>query len=209
LATAGANLLMEGSFEYPRFIVGYPAIAMTIGAGICYVLPMLLYWLPNRKGVLAVTVVIVAVICIVQVNYYFNEHVPVLRQQVRNWNPFPDTVDAALRAANFPAGTQVYLIADVIPDRNIPKDILSLYRWNKPLPQVRVDTLYSNQVTDVFLKSLTVDKDYAFFIPIDHEALLNQIRSVFVLDAPQFTAQNDIVPEKMFLLYYAPLRKQK
>ncbi len=210
LATAGANLLVQhtNGVVYPRYIVGLPAIALIIAVGICYVLPMMLLPLKDRRLALTIPTIITILICTLQVNYYFNEHLPTEKLQLRAHDPFPDTTDAAIRMADMPPGTQVYLISDVVADPNIPRDIVSLYRWNQPLPYLTLDALVPRQVTADFLWSLPLDKDYAFFVEPDHDYIVSRLKATLVLNQPQYSSEMDIPPNKGFILYFAPLDKQ-
>jgi hypothetical protein len=42
----------------------------------------------------------------IQVNYYFNEHLPELELEFRMQVAFPDTTDVAIRCADMPPGVQ-------------------------------------------------------------------------------------------------------
>jgi hypothetical protein len=210
LANAGANLFIQNDqgAAYTRYIVGLPALAITMAAGVCYIVPMLLLPLKNRRIVVLITAVIAMLVCAVQVNYYFNEHIAVESQQLRAAMPFPDTTDAAIRMGNLPPGTQVYLLSNVIVDTNIPAAFLSLFRWNQSSPPVILKALTPDQITTGFLKSLKLDKDYAFFVEPGHDDLVNRLKTVLAFNDPQFSTQTDIPRQRAFILYYVPLSKQ-
>ena len=71
LAASTANLLMLDGVQNPRFIIAYPAIAMTMAASICYVLPLLFSTLKRRAVYLATAALIVGGMCAYQIYYYF------------------------------------------------------------------------------------------------------------------------------------------
>ena len=147
LATPTANLLMTDSIQNPRYIVGYSAMALTIAAGIYFGVPYLLSLLRNRRVVLAATAVTVALVCVVQVHYYFNEHVPTLLQQIRTQTSYPSVVDASLRMRDMPPGTQAYFISTNPADSSVATAFLGLFRWENLLPYLTVNDLAPDQAT--------------------------------------------------------------
>ncbi len=208
LATSAANWLMLDSVENPRFIVGYPAIALTLAAGICYVLPLLLSALRSRAVVLGATALIVASACVFQVYFYYEIQLPRLVQQIRAQLPYPDIVDAAMRMTDMPPGTQAYFVSTVPTDLSVATTFLGLYRWQQPEPYLQVNDLLLEHMTPDFLKTLPHDKDYAFFVEPGHPEVVANLKSVFTLNEPDYTTQTDLPPDKAFVLYYAPMSKQ-
>jgi hypothetical protein len=206
LATAGANLLMQAVSNYTRFIVGFPAIALAMAAGIYYVIPMLF---AERKRIthFAISAVLVIGISTGQVVYYFNDHLPTFRTQVRNLWFHPDVMDAVFRAAELPIGTQAILVSRARIDLNVPRLFMNLYQYgtfrNENFVAVTTD-----EFTQTFVDSLPLDKNYAFFVEMGHPQVLDLLNAKFVFDAPRYTRETDIVPEKAFILYYAPLNNQ-
>ncbi len=208
LAVPTANLIMVDPIENPRYIIGYTAMALTIAAGICYGLPLLLSAFNRRKLVIGATALLVGAVGVAQVNYYFNEHLPTLIRQIRTQTPYPDIVDAALRITDLPGGTKVYFISDVPADSSVATTFIGVLRWEHLLPYVTISDLAPDLVTPEFLTALPLDKDYAFFVEPGHDALVKTLQANFVLDPPQYTTQTDMPPGKAFIVYFAPLDQQ-
>jgi hypothetical protein len=208
LAVPTANLIMVDPIENPRYIVGYTAMALTIAAGIYYGVPLLLSVFRNRRVALAGAVLVAAIVGGVQINYYFNEHIPTLIRQIRTQTAFPDIVDAALRIADLPGGTQVYFVSTNPADSSVATTFIGVLRWPYLLPYVTINDLDPHTVTADFLKSLPRDKDYAFFMEPGHDDVVKIIQDNFVVDPPAYTTQTDMPPGKAFINYFAPLAKQ-
>ncbi len=208
LAVPTANLLLTDSIQNPRYIVGYSVMALTIAAGIRFGLPYLLALLRNPKLVLAATAITVALVGIVQVNYYFNEHLPTLIRQIRTQTSYPDVVDAALRMKDMPPGTQAYFISTNPADSSVATAFLGLFRWPYLMPYLTLDDLAPENVTADYLAALPLDRDYAFFVEQGHEDVVAALKRAFVLNEPLWTPQIDIPEGKAFILYYAPLNRQ-
>jgi hypothetical protein len=129
--------------------------------------------------------------------------------EIRTQVAFPDTTDAAIRCADMPPGTAIYMISNARVDTAVPGAILGLYRWNQPLPYATLIDLTPDQVTPQFLESLTLDHDLAFFIERGHDDLVAMLRNALVLEKPQYSPQRvEIPPQKAFILYYAFKDKQ-
>ncbi|MHB8627260.1 MAG: hypothetical protein ACYDBJ_19510 [Aggregatilineales bacterium] len=193
---------------YPRFIIGYPAIAIVMAVGIYYIPPMLLTRFKDRRLMTGATAVLVVAISIVQINYYFNEHIPALKQEIFTRTASPDVTDAMIRSANIPPGSDLFMISNVPADIWIAKAELALFRWNQLLPYVNIYPMTPDQITPAYLRSLPLDRDRAFFVEPGQDGVIALIKSAFVVDDAQYSPQTDIPPGKAFILYYAPLNKQ-
>jgi len=208
LATSGAGLLVKDGGMYPRFIVGYPAVATVMACGIYYVFPLLFSRIRDRQFVRAVTVLTVEAVCVFQLVFYFNVQVPDLLRQIYMTMNTPDVVDATARSANMPPGTELVLISNKLVDENMLKLSLGLFRWNKPQPYVGYHIVSPDKVTSDFLRWLPRDQDLAFFLEPGHPDVEAKIRSAFVVDPPQYSPHPIDPPDRAFTLLYVPASKQ-
>jgi 4-amino-4-deoxy-L-arabinose transferase-like glycosyltransferase len=206
MATGSVNLFMRDTTSYPRYVVGFPAVALAITLGICYVIPMLLATWERRSQQIMLGTLVLA-ICVANTLFYFDVHLPDLRYQIRNSKDIPDSADATLRSVNFPARTDTYMVSRYVVDVNIPRVILSVYLWNTP-DKVQVYGLSDIELTPDFLSKLPHDRNYAFFLEPGNAALVDNLKQDFVLNDPQFTQQSDMPPNKGFVLYFADQQKQ-
>jgi len=191
------NTLMRDMAVYARFIVVLPALALTMAVGLRYVLPLL--WQERRRDMLVLPlVVITTIIGMVQVGYYFGTHVQLESAQLRDMARY-DGMDAILRAADLPhEGTQVIMIGQETYDGEVARifdTFLSGRGWEQSIVSRRAE-----EVTDDWLASLTLDREYIFLIAPDSSAIVDQLSQYFQLDAPQYSPY-DVPPDKEYTLY--------
>jgi Dolichyl-phosphate-mannose-protein mannosyltransferase len=196
VAASLGNSLMVDSIGSPRYVMVFPALMLMAAVGIRYTTAFLI---PGKSTIQAIVIVCLAVfLAIIQVNYYFNEHLPLYNQQFRiNW-PHPDGQDAALRSIDFPSGTQVHIISDIPPDMFFTRGMLHFFT-----DDVELDTLPSRLFTPTYLSILPKDIDHAFFIEPKDRRVLALLENYYELTPPQQSPYN-LPIEKQFRLYYAP-----
>lgn len=196
VATSLGNSLMVDSIGSPRYVMVFPALMLMAAIGLRYTTALLL---PGKLTTQTFVIVGLAVLlAVIQVNFYFNEHLPLYNQQFRNNWPHPDGQDAALRSINFPPGTQVHLISDVPPDMFFTRGMLHFFT-----DDVDLDTLSSRDFTPAYLSRLPRNIDHAFFIEPKDRRVLALLETYYNLLPPQ-QSPYDLPIEKQFRLYYAP-----
>jgi hypothetical protein len=197
LATIVGTSLLRQNLPAARYVVSFPALALLMAVGLRYT--VMLLWPPQFSLHLQnlLTVVIVAGIIINQTGYYFGQQLEVFNEQFRSTNAF-DGQDALFRAADFPAGTRVYIISDNAIDLS-----LAVYIARYLNDQLIVEILSPETLSGDQLAALPTDVDKAFFIETLDTRTLDMLRVHFVLQNPQFSPY-DISLEKQLVLLYAP-----
>jgi hypothetical protein len=90
-----------------RFMLMFPAMALAVAIGLRYAVELV--WPPilrDRRLKLSLMAAIVLVLGMVEVNYYFNIHLPLYNTQIRK---LPDFYDAFERAKDYSPSTIVYI----------------------------------------------------------------------------------------------------
>lgn len=193
LLTALTNALLRDSAVYARWHVVFPAAAVVTAVGVRTLLPMLFprpvpsltlevarnapaanvapqraelptpAGAPASRWASAVVIGVTALLLIGQVNYYYALHVPAFERQAREFKPYPDGYDAAIRAAGVPNYTDIYLIANPIPDINVPR-IWIAYLTQSDVATLRYFPLAAEDFTEEFVETLPEDRHLALFI---------------------------------------------
>jgi 4-amino-4-deoxy-L-arabinose transferase-like glycosyltransferase len=196
VASSLGNSLMVDSIGSPRYVMVFPALMLMAAVGIRYAAEL---FIPGKLTIQMLVVVGLAIVlAIIQVNYYFNEHLPLYNRQFRNNWPHPDGQDAALRSINFPPGTQVHIISDIPPDMFFTRGVLHYFT-----DDVDLDTLRSSAFTPAYLSKLPKNIDHAFYLDVKDPSILALLEAYYYLTPPQLSPY-DLPIEKQFRLYYAP-----
>jgi hypothetical protein len=202
VATSLGNSLIADSSVSTRFVVAFPALALLTAVGIRYTLSLL--WppqLPDRYQVLPLAVLGV-VLAVGQTRFYFGPQLERYNEQWRATTVY-DGQDALFRSADFPPGTQVFIIADRAIDQGYGHGILVYLADN-----VTLNTATGEEMTPQRLQEFPRNVDFAFFLARDDSATLERIRRYFFLLPPQETPY-DVPKEKALVLYYAPAERQR
>jgi hypothetical protein len=141
--------------------------------------------------------VLVLVVSVVQVGYYFNDHLPLYNVQFRSSWAHRDAQDAVLRSMAFPAGTHVSIISRTLPDRYHTSGLLMFHR-----DDLLLFLLQPDEVTDAYLRGLSRTVRHAFFIDPNEPALLERLRAHFTLEGPTFSPY-PLPSSDQFALYLA------
>jgi hypothetical protein len=183
LAVSAGNMALATSAYAARYVVAFPALVLLIAAGIRYVVAA-------RRTML---IVIAVGLAIIQVNYYFGEHLEAYNHQLRQ---NPDIQDALFRAAAFPPGTQVCVVTTQFVDEGFYQ-ALKTYLAD----HVTVCFLTPEDVQAMESAGLPWEGAVAFFVdPYDGESA-RIVRDVFGLEGP-FGSPFDSVPDdKQFYLF--------
>jgi hypothetical protein len=178
--------LTNTSLMSPRYIVTFPALALLMALGADVVMRML--WSPvTRNRLLAAIMGLVVALNLV---YYFDTHLTVYNRQIRT---SPDIVDAAFRAADLPDETRIYVVNYAV-GRFVQADVLNYVG-------VEATTVFPQQVTPAFARSLVPTQRYAFLVPwIDQPSVNRLKRYIPYLQGPSFSPY-DIPRQYQFALY--------
>ena len=199
LAASLGNSLLVNSASSPRFVLVFPALALAVAVGVRYVLPLLLLKWPERT-VNRATWAVVLVLVVIQVGYYFGEHLAVYEHDIRLARDDPDGYDAALRTVDFLPGTAVYLISPVAANQLEVNELMLLLR-----PDLVIRTLSSADFTPAYLAEyVRCGHDVAFFVLPDDQPTIDMIHRYFYVRPPEYTPYTDIPAGEALVLYYAP-----
>jgi len=140
-----------------------------------------------------------------QVGYYFGPHLEYFNVQVRDSKGYRDGIDAALRAAELPANTQVYLVGMPSHDQNVPRSWLGfLSRDGDPNRYFPLRSVTPARVSHKFLRDLPRGVNYAFFVAPDEENVLRLLALYFPDADPPTYSPWDIPAHKEYVLIYLP-----
>ncbi|MEO8611060.1 MAG: glycosyltransferase family 39 protein [Chloroflexota bacterium] len=199
LSTSLGNSLMVDSAGSPRYVMVFPALALACAVGLRYTVPLLIR---NARRA-AVLIAIAAVgLAFVQVNYFFNDHLPAYNITFRAAKASPDGYDAALRSMDFPSGTNVHIIS-----ANLVTQIESIGLLGLRRDDLYLDTLTPDDFTDEYIGELRCRVDHAFFIERTDFRTLDKLRTNFFLREAQLTPYDDFLPSQRLILFYAPYLK--
>jgi hypothetical protein len=200
---AFGNSLIRDMAVYPRYVVAMPALVLLMAVGVRYVVPLV--WPASMRSRLVVPVaVLTLLIAGGQVFYYFNIHLPLYQQQLRDSYAY-DGMDAVLRAGGLSANAQVYLIGDPVYDGEVAR-IWDTFLSGRAY-DMRLQSVAPKEFTPEYIASLSRAHDYAFFVAPGSEFILGQLNESFQLDGPQRSSY-DIPDAKEYVLYYATPRFQ-
>jgi 4-amino-4-deoxy-L-arabinose transferase-like glycosyltransferase len=221
LSLSLGNSFLTSSLDYPRYVMGFPALGLVLAAGIRFTIPLIwpirfpvmairiqgaklvnrLRWPPRRpaRHQAALMAVCGALLAVIQVNYYYGDHLLTYERMFRASKATPDGYNAALRSADFPEGTQVHIISRGPVNQLEASGLLEFIKDDSYL-----DTWLPERITMAYLKALPCGVDHAFFIEATDLLTLYRLNQIFYLRSPQFT-QNQAVPlHDRLVLYYAP-----
>jgi hypothetical protein len=108
---------MQESRISARYVVAFPALMMLAALGMEQSVRLLGAGSPRARSCLLA--VMVSVVSVLSLAYYFDSHLPTLNDQLRNdLHRDLDSDDALLRSVDFPAGTTIHIIAEVVMSEN-------------------------------------------------------------------------------------------
>ena len=157
MGTSAGNALLVESAVSARYVVVFPALALLIALGIRFTL--LLIWSTRRflRVQTALVILSAVVIAVAQGAYYFGPFLDLFEREVR-LHIMADAEDALLRSQEFPPGTQIHLIADLILPEGDAQRFMNFLAGD-----LTVTVMAPEQVTEAYLRGLPRDVDHAFF----------------------------------------------
>ena len=109
---------------------------------------------------------------------------------------------AALRSADFPAGTNIHVISENLFSQIEAMGLLGFMRDN-----LYLDTITPEEFTDKYISELRCRVDHAFFVERTDFRTLDKLRATFFLRDAQLTPYDDFLPSQRYILFYAPYMK--
>jgi 4-amino-4-deoxy-L-arabinose transferase-like glycosyltransferase len=197
VATSLGNSLMHDSTSHFRFGVVMSAVAIVMAVGLVGLASLLPRWgsLPLRRSASAAAAAAVALGLAV---YHFGPSLAYLNLHGRPVPPYRDATDAALRAADLPLATEIYLISTPPVDAAVPSGFLSfLTRGGRGLA--------SATPADVPVEGLPRDHPYAFFVAPTERAFMDRLRAAFPdLQPPVYSTYSQMAADEEYILLYLP-----
>lgn len=192
VSTSMGNNVLINPANSPRYVVVFPALALLMALGLRWTLTLL-----ARRVEFALLVGLI--LAGLQVDFYFNQHLPAYNQHFRiAWN-HRDAQDAALRSVKFPAGTQIHVVSEKPPAPDYAAGLLVFMR-----DDLAIDFLAPESLTPQYLVGLDTGVDHAFYVEPEDGRSVDLLRRYFALLPPQDTPYSDVPPFSRFTLYYAP-----
>ncbi|NWF69041.1 MAG: glycosyltransferase family 39 protein [Chloroflexi bacterium] len=213
LLAALGNSLLRFSAWAAGFVVTFPALCLLTAWGCCALWGWARAYFSRlrwRQGVgsgkrkiyqvillrLPWSLLIALLLAGAQVGYYFALHLPGYNLQLR---PVADAQDALFRALEFPAGTRVHLVGDIVfYEFDRQRMLAFLGRGDLQVDIVR-HIAEGTEFTAAYLLALARDVDQAFFIERAEDAAL--LQQYFVVQGPFYSPYN-VPPERQLALYY-------
>jgi hypothetical protein len=193
------NGLLRDTLVSSRYLEVLPALAIALAAGVRYGLAFFL----DEKRALRLAALVVVVISVAQVGYYFREHLPAFRFQVRDEKGYRDGIDAALRALDLPGNTQIYLVGKPIHDQTVPRNWLEfLSHDGDPFRFFPLRSVQPDRLNPKFLIDLPSGVNYAFFVEPTETTVIALLQRYFPGIEPPRYSTADIPADKEYLLFF-------
>jgi 4-amino-4-deoxy-L-arabinose transferase-like glycosyltransferase len=195
LATSAGNSFLTETVTVPRYVVVFPALVLLVALGIRYTLLLILPGLQRAQWLIAGG--LAAVFAVLQVHYYFNEHLPIYNFAARDALPHRDGQDAILRSVKFPPGTQIHFISDSPPNGHYTLGLMSFLT-----DDLTVEIITTEEFTPTYVNNLNLDVDHAFYVDEATGVFSLLLRGLFDVEAPVY-GPFDLPHSQQFILYYA------
>jgi hypothetical protein len=221
ILTGLGNGLLKDNLWAPRYVVVFPALALTIALGFYYTLALI--WpgsrqlkvtsdqhpaisspsalLGSRRSVLKIsrrtliaTILIVA-LSLGQVAYYFFDHLPTFNHQ---FTTYPEWSDAFFRMQALPSGTQAHIVSTAII---FPFNVQTFVKYLKM--NIEVTVTDTREFNPGWLYELPLDVPQAFFIELNDVRTRNRLHDRFGsrLSSPRYSPFT-VLPDRQLVLYY-------
>ena len=197
LGTSAGNALLIESAVSARYVVVFPALALLIALGARYTLPLIWPARWPRAAQIGLLVALAGALAAGQAWYYFGPFLDLFNVEARQHVRY-DADDALLRAAAFPPGTQVHIIAENVLPQTDAQHLANFLADDLVVLVEHPDTM-----SEVYFPMLVRTVDHAFFIPPDEPHIAALIAGAFGA-GPLVGSPYNVPPEKMLWLYYLP-----
>ncbi|MBN1680255.1 MAG: glycosyltransferase family 39 protein [Anaerolineae bacterium] len=193
-----SQAVMIRSAWYPRYVVVFPAVplALAIGVwgGVSRLVPLGQAKIGRWARIGAAGVLVIA-LGVGQVRHYFGPYL----DRYTDFIGMPyDAEDAVYRSLDFPPGTHVHIVADVILWYSDIGAMLEF--WQADLV---VHVIAPRDFSLQYLRNLSPGVDHAFYIEPPDDATRDLLKGWFFVEAPQYSPYN--VPwNRQLALYYVP-----
>lgn len=207
IATALSNALLRDSAVYARWVVVFPAVALSLAIGLRYALTLLTpRRVPAALG-LAVALLIGVGVAAAQAAYYYGPHLTRLNAQARIDKPYPDTLDAALRAVeSLPPQTDIVIVSTPIADANVPRAFVGFMLAAQPPNTMTLRSFNPIEIDDAFLAELPADRNIAFFLQPNDADTLARIRQFYRVQPASPSPYSAVIPpQRALVLHFAPV----
>jgi hypothetical protein len=196
ITTIGNALLLESAVS-ARYVVVFPALAILVALGVRVALALI--WPEAWRGRSALLVLIGLGMAIGQGVYYFGSHLASFNAEVQQ-HIAHSVEDALLRSADFPPGTEIWLIGDgPMMDQADAQRAANFFGDDLEI----VESAPAN-VKAAELVTIPRDRDLAFFFAPTDRLTLDKLMAVFGPRVLLYTPYTDVPPEKAFVLFYVP-----
>jgi hypothetical protein len=196
ITTVGNALLLESAVS-ARYVVVFPALAILVALGVRVTLALI--WPEAWPGRSALLVLIGLGMAIGQGVYYFGTHLANLTAEVQQ-HVAHDVEDALLRSADFPPGTEIWLIGDgPMMDQEDAQRAANFFGDDHMITESTPADLKAAQ-----LVTIPRDRDLAFFFAPTDRRTLDKLMAVFGPRVLLHTPYKDVPPGKAFVLFYVP-----
>jgi 4-amino-4-deoxy-L-arabinose transferase-like glycosyltransferase len=198
ITTVGNALLLESAVS-ARYVVIFPALAILVALGVRVTLALI--WPEGWPGRArsALLVLIALGMAIGQGVYYFGTHIANFTAEVQQQSAH-DVEDALLRSADFPPGTEIWLIGDgPMMDQADAQRAANFFGDDLTIVESA-----PYDVTAVELVMIPRDRDLAFFFAPTDRRTLDKLMAVFGPHVLLHTPYQDVPPDKAFVLFYVP-----
>lgn len=208
IAVPVGNSLVRADNGMGRYLVVFPAVALTMAVGLRYTLPLIARgWLNRLRQPRLMLAVILGGLALIQGVYYFGVHMPnayrdKFYHMANDGTPLPDTDDALLRAVELPPGTDVHIVSrNLVWNFNL--GAMPLY-YERPDLQLRhvYPEGFTAEYFDVHVNR-RVTRHQAFFLEAGDATSLQVLRSFRDVELGRFSP-HAIPLERQMVLYFSP-----
>lgn len=195
--------LLRSNVQTSRYVVSFPALALCLAVGIVQgirlIFPAGQRW---RRAQMAVIVPVVMAIGVYQVDYFFNQHIPLYNRQI--WDNYRYAgEDALLRSADFAPGTLIVVCSVSALDLAYGQNILNYLGDGLTL-----HLMSPAQFTGGLREPLPQDRDIAFFVESEDGPDVAWLHQNYALVRGPYYSPYNVPPERKMVLYYIPAQQR-
>jgi hypothetical protein len=185
-----------------RYLGVFPVLALIAAVGIRYTMALIVPR-AGRAATLSMALLVIG-LSIVQINYYFNVHLPGFELEFRQARPGRDLDDVVLRASRLPMNTRVHIITDWPDVDTYYKGQIAWMSGYFGLDHDAIDIIGQQEFTMDYVRRLARSTNQAFFVvPGDRETLA-KLETRFELKSGMTSPYADIPLSEQYILYFVP-----